>query len=390
MKTKLARKLKRYYKRSKNKIYFNNGMTLSRVADTMWEQLGYSNAHPSVLSRVVGGKRLFTFEQLETFCDVLDLEDGQREDLRNALIEDLYAKEGVDLNLAVSSQFLDWAKGYVDMTHQTRIQGNPDLALVWINNGLNELQQKIRRGPAKNMHERLLQFRARLLLEKAAACADSCSSQSVRMRCLRIGTKIVKVARQINDDEIYGLGLLVKGTTWWIDGNCRGAIKLLEKGFEKWSGNGFDLLYQCEFMRILGLSYAELGMAEKFKEIETKMRDLLDAGQLDKDGMTQSLVHSFLGRGYGLLGWPGATQFLEDGQKIYAEAKRKGQRYPLREVQLAISWLEIRPEVERIETDRIRKIGNRGIWLAGHHGNHRHYKQISKRLQEIGVDLDVL
>lgn len=102
--TYLSQALKAFYKRKYKvegmRIIFKRGdefLTQSKVASEIRSKLlkdgKISKFDESFLSKVLKGKRLFTFEQLHTFCRILDLNDEQENSLRIRLSYDLGTKE---------------------------------------------------------------------------------------------------------------------------------------------------------------------------------------------------------------------------------------------------------------------------------------------------------
>lgn len=81
--------LKKYYHKEGNRIVFQNGMSLNQLAMAMWEGLGFKSVDPSVVSRVINGKRLFTPAQLRIFCQILDIPQDKRNLLFSALSDDV-------------------------------------------------------------------------------------------------------------------------------------------------------------------------------------------------------------------------------------------------------------------------------------------------------------
>ncbi|KKR66792.1 MAG: hypothetical protein UU09_C0046G0018 [Microgenomates group bacterium GW2011_GWA2_40_6] len=86
--------LKKYYRKEGNRVVFQNGMSLNQLAMVMWENLGFKGIDPSVVSRVINGKRLFTIAQLRVFCQILDLPQDQRNILFLALSDDVIWRFG--------------------------------------------------------------------------------------------------------------------------------------------------------------------------------------------------------------------------------------------------------------------------------------------------------
>jgi hypothetical protein len=69
------------------------------MALRLWEELGNKNMDVSTLSRVITGHRLFTFDQVQAFCQVLNLSDSDRHRLKYALTKDLAIRYGLDLEM---------------------------------------------------------------------------------------------------------------------------------------------------------------------------------------------------------------------------------------------------------------------------------------------------
>jgi hypothetical protein len=86
-----------YYQRTRGKIDFCNGMSLNTLALAMWEESGFCSMDGSVLSKVLSGKRLFTPQQLNSFCNVLNITGSDREYLFYCLHRDYCRRNGIVL-----------------------------------------------------------------------------------------------------------------------------------------------------------------------------------------------------------------------------------------------------------------------------------------------------
>jgi|SRR3989344_432262 len=84
-----AVEIKKHYRREGNKIVFRNGMTLNQLAMEMWERSGYQGVDQSALSRILNGKRLFTFHQLQVFSEILQLTETEKETLKETLAAEI-------------------------------------------------------------------------------------------------------------------------------------------------------------------------------------------------------------------------------------------------------------------------------------------------------------
>lgn len=118
--------LKKYYVRRGSQIMFKNKLTLNKLSLEMWEKGGEKGVEPSTLSRVINGKRLFTQNQLKTFCTVLDIGGKEKDELIRAAQAD-YLKRS-DLPLPISQ--LSPSKESLDLIYRQRIQQSGLFILV--------------------------------------------------------------------------------------------------------------------------------------------------------------------------------------------------------------------------------------------------------------------
>lgn len=95
--THLATALRRYYVKKDRHIFFVGNISFQEIAMRMWQELGYTKIDPSVLSRVLSGKRVFTPQQLLILCNVLNLKHVEMEYLFHCLTLDHWEREGVSI-----------------------------------------------------------------------------------------------------------------------------------------------------------------------------------------------------------------------------------------------------------------------------------------------------
>lgn len=92
----LSEALKKLYTRKGNRVLFLGKVSLSEVALSMWEKLGYTEIDQSVISRVINGTRLFTPKQLRVFCQTLKISSYDEEQLLYALYLDKISNLGIN------------------------------------------------------------------------------------------------------------------------------------------------------------------------------------------------------------------------------------------------------------------------------------------------------
>lgn len=94
--------LTKYYTRKRGQVLFKNKYSLNKLALEMWDENTDKGIEPSTISRVINGKRLFTYEQLKIFCTVLNIRGRAKKDLIKALQAD-YLKRS-DLTISESER----------------------------------------------------------------------------------------------------------------------------------------------------------------------------------------------------------------------------------------------------------------------------------------------
>lgn len=90
--------LTKYYTRKGGQVLFKNKYSLNKLSLEMWDEKNDKGIEPSTLSRVINGKRLFTYEQLKTFCKVLNIKGNARKDLIKALRADYLERSDLTLS----------------------------------------------------------------------------------------------------------------------------------------------------------------------------------------------------------------------------------------------------------------------------------------------------
>jgi len=94
----LSNALHRYYSQEFGHLIFVGEKGVQELSLSMWQELNYSKIDPSVLSRVMQGKRLFTPEQLFVFCKILHLSQTEIEYLFYCLSLDHWQRDKVAID----------------------------------------------------------------------------------------------------------------------------------------------------------------------------------------------------------------------------------------------------------------------------------------------------
>lgn len=101
----LSEALKKYYQKQKGRIIFTDNSSLNELAEKLWEAGNFSGVDASILSKVLHGKRLFTPFQLNIFCQLLHIEQAEKEYLFYCLNKDYQFKDGIQLQTFFTPSF---------------------------------------------------------------------------------------------------------------------------------------------------------------------------------------------------------------------------------------------------------------------------------------------
>lgn len=184
----LAEALRQYYHYSSNRIIFKGGLSLNQLAFLMWEKLGYREIDASVISRVIGGLRLFTRRQLFLFCRLLHLSENEKAKLKRILVKDLLTRSGSSTNDIFFPVSELHAVGIVQALTSG---GNPNYAIELASLFEELITQK-----------KLL---AKLYNEKSRAFGLISSPSRVLSLMSPLNNKALEMGQQIHDREILNM-----------------------------------------------------------------------------------------------------------------------------------------------------------------------------------------
>lgn len=205
MNSHLAKALEDYYQRQGVRIVFKNGMSLNKLALTMWEKLGFREIDASVVSRVLGGERLFTPSQLDVFCRLLKVSAPDREQLFYALHLDQCAVYGVELEetFFTKNDVIEFVEKIVDDTSDLLFKGKvqdilrvSSLIVDHLHNLLSHTNDPARR-------KKLIRLLGTSLHLKGRALGGIVLPKDTLKTLLPIYQELLLLARESNDRLLY-------------------------------------------------------------------------------------------------------------------------------------------------------------------------------------------
>src|SRR3989338_1387570 len=84
----------RYHQADHWRITFSNGMNLNQLSLEMEERLGYVFGS-SQCSRILRGLQIPIQRELDTLCNILNISEGEREQLHRAVAKDCLSKHSL-------------------------------------------------------------------------------------------------------------------------------------------------------------------------------------------------------------------------------------------------------------------------------------------------------
>ncbi len=370
----LAKDMAKYYSRKGNRIIFTNGFTLNKLSLDMWEKLGYKEIDASALSRVVSGKRLLTFGQLDQFCRALSLSKNDRESLIESLSHDLADRYGLQKFYSNNkNNYEDLLDDNVIKIRQARLGDAPILASGWADNLKELLRNEIGKEKDSSRLRRLILMMAQLLKEDGHIKLGISLSKDVEGKVMTIAHELQKMGKGLMDPEIVGVGYGFAGAVYYVLRDYQKAIINLEKGKNMLK----DPEELCFTLRLLLLSYAYLNDDSGFMRIKAKLREL--EAQLSSNEKCE--LYEGFSRGSALMGKKkDAENYLQRSLDILKEIFDTSTNYKIaRKLQLARSEIEIGSLVgDKYLINRSESLGKESIQVSKMFGYDSYGEKIEK------------
>lgn len=369
-KTNFAKALQKYYLHKSNKIVFCNQMSLNQLSLAMWERLGFREMDPSILSRVINGKRLFTKKQLQVFCKVLKIRQKDRILLNETLLMETYKKFKLIPYSHNFDIFAEVIEDLIEKISEFRLAGNPHLASELTDILLQETKMVIPNAAYSKQTAKFFDYYARLLLEAYYNKSVFIPRKKMLIHQLPLIQEIKELAKNTKRRDHIGLYYFTKGGAYYDQEQYDLSLPEIKSslGFIKWPS------VKLEATRQKILSLAHLNLTNEFDSSLDGLEELTHAKKV-KLGDELALMDG-VGRAQGLLKRTEAIDTLSKVEKIYFDDKCQ-EIYRL--IQLIRSQMEVANRIQPKDKNYFEKIGNRGLKLANQHG----YKRYATKLKEM-------
>jgi len=265
----LSRALGSYFKHKGNRLVFTNGQTLNQLAIEMWGYLGFHGVDSSILSKVITGKRLFTYEQLYAFCKILRINEVDKYSLENALGKDLLAKHvGVvvpisDIDELVADSYLK--NLILCEIKKLREKGNlhEAMEIICFFEKILNFTPKIKKTNISLM--------AKILNEKVRCLIFTEKSENFIQKVKNINNLALQIAKETKEPDIISMSQGNIGGSYYVAGRLKDSAEYLEKTFFN-----VDEDTQIEYLRTLLNDYAFLGDQYQYKKTYLRTERILN------------------------------------------------------------------------------------------------------------------
>lgn len=378
----LSKELQRHYARIGNRILFSNGMTLNQLALEMWEILGFKEVDASVVSRVLKGKRTFSFNQLQVFCRALDLSASEEQKLKTALYRDLHERVGLENICNVADKvFIGLVKENIAKIRELRGRDLMIMVDDWSTFLLESIKDRRKCMIDYPRDRMLLSLYAEILLEKIYALQVIRPKHKSFWPIVYYSRKLINIGQELKDSRYICVANVHIGDIYYINHRYQSAIKHLEQGINLYSDEIREI-FPWTPLRPLAISYAYLGNEAEFDCLKRKIiKDLpkfeFGAQCLALEGLTKS--EAILGRAT-----EANSYLVSAGSKLSELEKENGSYRKIIEVLLVVGELTAIKHLRKNGSKNyLEKIGKRGIQIAREHHYRRHELEIQNLLNAI-------
>ena len=305
---KLSNLLKNYYKYKANRIIFKNRLNLNDLSILMWEILGYKEMDSSVLSRVIHGQRLFTYKQLEVFCETLSLQEKEKIELKYALSQDILLRNNISTDAFKGGySIFDLAREnygrILNILKLLRKDGHPEEVI-----SLSQVFESIidSKTYLQSQDKKIL---GKIYNEKSRAFGETSSPQKVLSLMDVLNKRAVELGEETRDQEILDMAYMNIGGAYYVAKRWKDSSIFLESMFKK-----VGVKTQLEFVRTLLLDYAYQKDYSRFKETLGRTIKIIDKGNSNSHVLAS--IYEAIARSLSISG------FTKEARKILGETEK--------------------------------------------------------------------
>lgn len=385
--TQLSRELKNYYLTLDNKRVFQEKYTLNNLALEMWQRLGYRGIDASALSRIINGKRLFTVEQLTTFCTVLRLNKDARDNLFLALEEDYLHRYGLKLEppRGSSSHIIDLFTSQLNRLYYARKHGYLQLVVDWVDELMSQTRLYAKRESNVLYKRKLLALLGDVLFEKGYVAGSMLFPEENMSIIQPLVKELLMLAKGLNSPKLAAKAYIILAFAYYALGRYSRRAqyrKFYEKSLSITKrALGIGLLSDTialTYWRYVALNGTYLSDISVFQKAEQEIRKIVKSNLHDTHFSYITWALDSIARGQSYFGDPKAVDTVFESKKF---GRKLQWRDPLREAATIRNELEVLHNLKTGDTFYKQKQAQRGLVLATDHGFFRYKKYFTNYLK---------
>ncbi|MBI1982023.1 hypothetical protein HYU45_00085 [Candidatus Daviesbacteria bacterium] len=377
--TKLSKILKQYYQKVGNKTIFQGKFSLNQLALELWQRLGYRGIDSSSLSRIINGKRLFTVEQLGTFCMILSLMKRQKDELFLALEEDYLLRYGLKLYPSSSSlhDVIDLLTSQISKLNYAREHGFIQFVMDWADELSSQTRRYIRKEWNILYKNKLLSLLGEILFEKGYASGSILFPEANMSVVSPLIREQLTIAKEINSPKLASQAYIVQAFAYYALGRYsfgrkyrRFYKKSLEITNKALSAEKSDIIMLICW-RYIALNSTYLSSVSLFQQAEKEIRKIIERHKNDYNFSYITWALDSVARGQSYFGNSKAINTILESKSYEQKIKW---RDPLRESATTRNELEVLKKLKITDRSYIQRRVERGLLLSSEHGFYRYKK----------------
>jgi hypothetical protein len=353
---------------------------LNQLAWEMWEKLEYKEIDPSVISRVLKGKRSFTNQQLKVFCTVMGLTGRDRQRILEIWQEELIDRFGLNEMFweIKGKYFCELLRDHLRKVKSVRESGLGGLGAEWSEIMNQRICNEMGKFKDEETKRAVLRLWSQVLVEQERSLMDSAVADLLNVQLPRIYRKLMKIGNYLKDDDIIGYAYTVAAN---YHGNMKKPEKVLGYTLKAYpllkvrNGEKYGKL------KDMAISYAYLNKKEEVRRVRgeiNKVRKRMDSSQIKCE------LYEGEARAEAILKNETASmESIEQGMEELKIVKEKGYKV-LRKIQLVRARLELAAKIKSGGgLNEIERMGKDAQEAASKYGYPRHEKQIADLLEVV-------
>lgn len=332
----------------------------------MWEKLGYQSIDPSVLSRVLQGKRFFTPKQLEVFCLCLGLARAQRQQLFEALRYDRNKLLGFNPDDYYFNHhgLIDLISRNLQLSIKLESTDLPEEAKEVAINTSNVIESLDITTFSEAQNKQLLTMLANLYYQLFFCDQVTHKKNTSWNHQRQIAKKILEIGYKVGSKQLIHKGLYALGDINYVNGKYEKAIPFFQASIV-----GSDDPFEFVALRSLAICFSNLAMENKVNEMETSITKKIQEFDYDiqvvcLEGISRA--KAILGKGFA------AYQYLDQAEAVHKKTSTSMHK-SLRRIAIINAHLELGLKLKiKSETNTFHKLFLEGVKLPAtylRHGN---------------------